>query len=71
MINIRAFLKRNGFKKMEQNHYANDICGVVFEEDSITVADNEGNQTFAFACNFYWLVGFLTYHNYLPQNYKK
>ena len=32
MRDVRAFLKRNGFKKMEVNSYANDKCNVVFEQ---------------------------------------
>jgi hypothetical protein len=68
MINGKAFLKRNGFEKMETNHYANDMCGVVFLERSIAVADSYGSETFI-PNDTYALIGYLTYRKFISKNY--
>jgi len=68
-MKIIPFLKRNGFKKMEQNHYANDMCGVVIEKDRIVVANNYGQEVFLHHC-FYALLGYLTYRKFIEKTFK-
>lgn len=69
-MKIGPFLKRNNFRLLEPNSYGNDLCNVVIDADQITVANNYGTQNFG-PNDFYWLVGFLTYHGFLNQNYIK
>ena len=68
---IIAFLKLNGFEKMETNSYANDLCNVVFEDSFLTVADNHGEQRATAKENIYWLIGVLTWHSFINKIYKK
>ena len=69
MKGIIAFLKRNGFKRMEKNSYANELCNVVFQEDGYEVSDNEGNSMYSGDVNIYWLIGVLTYYGYMDKEY--
>lgn len=67
---IINFLKRNGFKRMEANHYANDFCGVVYDNDAkqIVIADNSG---YARLCShdIYSVLGLLMYHSFINRNF--
>jgi hypothetical protein len=64
-----SFLKRNGFKKMETNSYANDECNVVFEDGKFAVANNEGRAIYSNDNSIFWLIGALSYYHYIPKNY--
>lgn len=64
-----SFLKRNGFKKMEANSYANDECNVVFEDGKFAVANNDGNAIYSNDNSIFWLIGVLSYYHYIPKNY--
>ncbi len=68
---IINWLKRNGFKRMEPNHYANDLCGISYNEDArqIVIADNSGHHDFIHH-DIYSTIGFLTRHNFINRNYK-
>lgn len=67
---LGSFLLKNGFALIEgKNHYANDMCGVVINESNIEVANNEGYVMYSQDLNIYWLVGYLTYSNFIPKNY--
>mgnify|MGYP003405904345 CR=1 len=68
---IIAFLKLNGFKKMESNSYANSNCNVVFENSWITVADNYGQQIANASESLFWLIGVLTYEGLINKHYKQ
>lgn len=67
---IIAFLKRNGFKRMEANHYANDYCGVVYDTDvkQIVVADNAGYTRFCHH-DLYSVLGLLSYHSFINRTF--
>lgn len=68
--NIINFLKRNGFAKMESNHWANEHCGVSYNQDAkaIVIANNLGYHDFM-QNDLYTVIGFLTYNGYLLRNY--
>jgi hypothetical protein len=66
---VIAFLKLNGFDRMETNSYANDRCNVVYEDGYFAVADRDGNTTYSKDQNIYWLIGFLTYYGFMNKNY--
>ncbi len=69
---IVNFLKKNGFEKMEEDSYANANCNVVLDETGcFAVADNEGNTIYSKDDNIYWLIGVLTYFDYIPKYYLK
>lgn len=64
-----GFLKRNGFKKMEKNSYANENCNVVFEDGRFAVANNDGKAIYSNDNSIFWLIGVLSYYDYIPKNY--
>ena len=66
------FLLSNGFELMEENSYANSVCNVVInkEEGIYEVANNEGFVMYSNNMSIYWLIGYLTFSNFIPQNYK-
>ena len=67
---VIEFLKRNGFKKIEPNSYANDICNVVINDWNYAVSNNRGDAIYSNDENIYWLIGVLTYYGYINKNYK-
>ena len=68
---IIDFLKLNGFKKIEEKSYSNELCNVVFEDCGYAVANNKGETMYSFDFNIYWLIGVLTYYGYIDKNYKQ
>jgi hypothetical protein len=64
------FLKKNGFKRIESNSYANECCNVVFEDKYTAVADFEGVVEYWKGYSIFWLIGALTYHEFISKNYK-
>jgi hypothetical protein len=69
MKSVIGFLKRNGFKRMEKNSYANNLCNVVITENSYEVANNDGITIFSHNLHIYWLIGVLTSLKYIPKDY--
>lgn len=68
---IIQFLVNNEFNYIEENHYANDFCGVVYDKDnpnSIVIANNAGQQWFI-AHDLYSVVGVLVYHSFINRNF--
>ncbi len=70
MTKIIAFLKKNGFIRMKKNSYTNDKCNVVILSNGYCVADNSGYEMFSKNCNIYWLIGVLTYYDFIEKDYK-
>ena len=66
---IIAWLKRNGFQKMEANSYANDVCDVVLLGKSVAIADNNGNAQYG-EMDIDWVIGNLTRRGFIDKNYK-
>ena len=48
-----AFLKKNGFKKMEQNSYANEFCNIVLEKNHYVVTNNSWGTMYSNDLNIY------------------
>lgn len=71
MNDVIAFLKRNGFERMEKKSYANKVCNVLIMEDYYAVANNEGYTIYSTDLSIYWLIGVLTYYGYIHQCYIK
>lgn len=69
MKSVIDFLKRNGFKRMEKNSYANEMCNVVIQKDHYEVADNEGGTMYSQNLQIYWLIGMLTYRGLMSKDY--
>lgn len=68
----KLFLEANGFKLVEgNNHFANDMCGVVVNKENYEVANNNGDVMYSADINIYWLIGYLTWSGYMPLNYNK
>lgn len=68
---IGVFLEKNGFNKIENNSWANDMCNVAINDTGFEVANNEGYVMMSDSYNIYWLVGHLTWMGYLNKNYIK
>ncbi len=68
---VEHFLEKNGFIKVEENSYANDMCGVVIEEDHYAISNNDGDTMYSPNLNIYWLIGVLTYLGYMNKNYNQ
>ena len=66
---IIPFLKKNGFKYIERNSYANEYCGICFTDEGITIADNDGEEYFV--SDMFGMIGVLTYYGFINKNYKK
>ena len=72
MKDVANFLLKNGFLEMGKDSYANHLCNVVFQEGGgYAVADNEGNTMYSNDNNIYWLIGTLTYYDYMDRHYVK
>ena len=63
---IIRFLRKNGFKKSETNSYYNSKCNVVFMQDLIFIADNNGDED-AVPISFFAVYGCLIYRNYIKE----
>ena len=68
---IVRFLKKNGFRRMDKNSYANDLCNVVITKEGYEVADNDGAVIYNSNHSIYWLIGLLTYYKYIDKNYRQ
>lgn len=73
MNEVIGFLIKNGFDRMETNSYANDKCNVVINNNGgyYAVANNLGDVMYSNDLTIYWLIGVLTYYDYIDKNYKK
>jgi len=71
MKEVKEFLVLNGFQKIEEHLYANDMCRVEFFEHGYGVANNAGDAMYSKDHNIYWLIGVLTYYGYMNKNYIK
>lgn len=65
------FLILNGFIQEKFNICSNDSCDVIINEDSYQIYDKKEMTTMeSTSLNIYWLIGALTYFNYMNKNYK-
>ena len=67
MEDVIEFLKNNGFKKIEKNSYANEVCNIIITPDGYEVANNEGWVRYSNDFNIYWLIGILIYYEYIDK----
>jgi coproporphyrinogen III oxidase-like Fe-S oxidoreductase len=65
------FLEKNGFERIGVANFANNRCNVVISQDGYAVSNNDGNTMYSNDHNIYWLIGVLTYYEYMDKNYKK
>lgn len=64
-----TFLRKNNFKKKPGvNSYSNGLCTVKLEETYYVVSDKNGT-VYSDDLNIYWLIGILTYYNFIDKNY--
>ena len=71
MKDVIAFLKKNGFKRIEKNSYANNMCNVVISKTGYEVANNNGDTMYSENLQIYWLIGMLTYYGFMDKNYNQ
>jgi hypothetical protein len=64
------FLLLNGFYlTKDSNNYYNGLCQVIINQDNYEVKTGEGS-IYSKDLNIYWIIGLLTWNNYIPKNYK-
>lgn len=80
---VIGFLKRNGFSKTKTNSYTNNFCNVRFlkgrdeyeysdyDEGCYAVTNNNEETIYSPNLNIYWLIGYLTWQEYIPKDYNK
>jgi len=71
---IEEFLIKNGFAKKGEKHFQNDYCEVIVLHRSpkdmpYYRVDTKEGSIYSSDLNIYWLVGLLTWNNYIPKNY--
>lgn len=66
---VITFLRKNNFKKVAEKTYSNGLCTVKLEKEYYVVSDKDG-EMFSRDLNIYWLIGVLTYYNFIDKNYK-
>lgn len=64
-----AFLLMNGFEKAKQNLFRNKLCYVEIFDDYYSVQDKSEGVMYSKDLNIYWLIGVLTYYNFIDKNY--
>ena len=67
---VSDFLILNGFKKITNTEYSNDKCKVSFYDGYYEVLNDEGSVN-SEDMNIYWLIGYLTYYDFMDKNYGK
>ena len=67
---IEEFLINNGIKKYDTNCYINEHCSIIINDNYYEIK-NEDGLMFSNDLNIYWLIGILTYNNYIDKNYIK
>lgn len=55
------YLKSKGFTQTDKQGYSNDVCNVVFEDNRIAVAKNDGRV--AYVPDFKQMKKFIKVHN--------
>lgn len=65
------FLLKNGFEKFDSNTYFNNDCKIIINKNYYSIEDINDHKMHSETLNFYWLVGYLTYCNFIPKNYIK
>lgn len=68
---VDGFLIRNGFEKIKHGHYSNLFCNIEITAEGYAVADNYGYTAYSSDHNIYWLVGYLTWSDFIDKNYKQ
>ncbi len=71
MKDVIEFLEKNGFALTEPifSVYSNYKCEIIIHKDHYTVINRDG-MLYSTDLNIYWLIGVLTYYNYMDKNYK-
>lgn len=69
MEKVFDFLEMNGFENIVGNIFFNGKCYVEIEEKYYKVSDKEDNAMYSNDHNIYWLIGVLTYYDYIGKNY--
>ena len=78
MKEVKNFLEANGFKKIStihkasrKNTYFNDKCTIIITKKNYIVIDNDFSTIISDSLNIYWLIGILTYREFMDKNYKQ
>ena len=70
---VYNFLVKNGFEISISNDFdyifTNEKCKVKINETHYSVQTNDSIM-YSDNLNIYWLIGVLTYYNYMDRNYK-
>ena len=66
---VKEFLIKNGFIEVGLNHYGNDKCDIKILYNRFYKIIEDGNSVYSDSLNIYWLIGYLTYYNFMDKNY--
>ncbi len=66
---LDSFLKKNDFKQLDGVTYINKKCKVVIGKRGYIVTSGENYVSSSSDYNLYWLIGVLTYLEYINRNY--
>jgi len=73
MKDIHDFLKHSGFDQTSENSFTNSKCKVTIIGNNTASAHyevkTEEGSMYSNDINIYWLIGVLTYYNYIDRNY--
>lgn len=80
MKQITDFLTKNGFEYAGVNRENHPIFNLLTNSDRYlsilimdkcySIIDSEKGNLYSPNLDFYWLIGYLTYHNVIDKNYK-
>lgn len=71
MNDLAIFLVRNGLKRKSNNIFVNTKCEVTIWNDYIEIYDvKENGSMYSPDLQIYWLIGVLTYNDFIDKNYK-
>ena len=66
---VKELLVKNGFSKIESNHYVNYMCEVKIFKNHYHILENSKSSIYSDNLNIYWLIGYLTYYDLMDKNY--
>ena len=66
---VPTFLIKNGFIEKDKTHFNNEKVEIIIhDEEYYEIIDGEYHM-YSKDINIYWLIGTLTYHDWMVKNY--
>lgn len=68
MKSVSEFLIKNGFKQESKRVFKTGKCKLTFNKDCYCI-EAPGRLCYSVDFNLYWLIGYLTFNNFIDKNY--